>query len=288
MAGFQIGVLVDSFKLGLTDGIRKAKEVGATGIQVSAVHGETAPENLNAAQRKAILDQIRSNGLVVSAVMGDLGGHGFARLADNAWKIEKSKRIMDLALDLDTHVITTHIGVVPDQDSHPRWKIMQAACENLGEYGDQVGAFFAIETGPEKAATLKRFLDSLSSKGVRVNFDPANLVMVTGDDPVQAVHTLKDYIVHTHAKDGVMKKKDDPERIYNFFAEGGIEDLNLQDYFLETPLGMGQVNFDEYLKALAAVGYQGFLTIEREVGDQPEKDIRLAVEYLKQKLAQLN
>ncbi len=285
MAGFQIGVLVDSFKLGLSDGIRKAKEVGATGIQVSAVRGETAPENLSAGQRKALLDQIKSNGLVVSAVMGDLGGHGFAKQADNAWKIEKSKRIMDLALDLDTHVITTHIGVVPEQDSHPRWKIMQAACEALGEYGDQVGAFFAIETGPEKAATLKHFLDSLSSKGVRVNFDPANLVMVTGDDPVQGVYTLKDYIVHTHAKDGVMKKKDDPERIYNFFAEGGIEDLNLQDYFLETPLGMGQVNFDEYLKALAAVGYTGFLTIEREVGDQPEKDIRLAVEFLKQKMA---
>jgi len=287
MAGFQIGVLVDSFKAGLTEGIHKAKELGVTGIQVSAVQGETAPENLNAAQRKAILDQVRSNGLVISALMGDLGGHGFAKSADNAWKIEKSKRIMDLALDLDTHVITTHIGVVPDQDSHPRWKIMQEACESLGEYGDKVGAFFAIETGPEKASTLKRFLDSLSSRGVRVNLDPANLVMVTGDDPVQAVYTLKDYIVHTHAKDGVMKKKDDPERIYNFFAEGGIEDLNLQDYFLETPLGMGQVNFDEYLKALAAVGYTGFLTIEREVGGQPEQDIRLAVEFLKQKLALL-
>jgi len=288
MAGFQIGVLVDSFKAGLTEGIHKAKELGVTGIQVSAVQGETAPENLNAAQRKAILDQVRSNGLVISALMGDLGGHGFAKTADNAWKIEKSKRIMDLALDLDTHVITTHIGVVPDQDSHPRWKIMQEACESLGEYGDQVGAFFAIETGPEKASTLKRFLDSLSSRGVRVNLDPANLVMVTGDDPVQAVYTLKDYIVHTHAKDGVMKKKDDPERIYNFFAEGGIEDLNLQDYFLETPLGMGQVNFDEYLKALAAVGYTGFLTIEREVGGQPEQDIRLAVEFLKQKMALIN
>jgi L-ribulose-5-phosphate 3-epimerase len=287
MAGFQIGVLVDSFKLGFTDGIRKAKDLGVTGIQVSAVQGETAPENLTAGQRKAILDQVRSNGLVISALMGDLGGHGFAKTADNAWKIEKSKRIMDLALDLDTHVITTHIGVVPDQDSHPRWKILQEACESLGEYGDKVGAFFAIETGPEKASTLKRFLDSLSSRGVRVNLDPANLVMVTGDDPVQAVYTLKDYIVHTHAKDGVMKKKDDPERIYNFFAEGGIEDLNLQDYFLETPLGMGQVNFDEYLKALAAVGYTGFLTIEREVGGQPEEDIRLAVEFLKQKIAAL-
>ncbi len=279
--------MIDLFKLGLREGIKKAREIGAAGVQISAVQGETDPKNMNAGQRKAIRDEIRSNGLVVSAVMGDLGGHGFARPADNAWKIEKSKRIMDLALELDTHVITTHIGVVPDQDSHPRWKILQEACENLGAYGDQVGAYFAIETGPEKASTLKRFLDSLSSKGVRVNYDPANLVMVTGDDPVEGVHILKDYIVHTHAKDGVMKKKDDPERIYNFFAEGGIEDLNLQDYFLETPLGMGQVNFDEYLKALADGGYKGFLTIEREVGDHPEKDIRLAVEFLKQKLALL-
>jgi sugar phosphate isomerase/epimerase len=63
--------------------------------------------------------------------------------------------------------------------------------------------------------------------------------------------------------------------------------LNLQDYFLETPLGMGRVNFDEYLKALAAVGYTGFLTIEREVGGQPEEDIRLAVEFLKQKMVLL-
>ena len=59
MAGFQIGVLVDSFKAGLTEGIHKAKELGVTGIQVSAVQGETAPENLNAAQRKAILDHVR-------------------------------------------------------------------------------------------------------------------------------------------------------------------------------------------------------------------------------------
>ena len=225
--------------------------------------------------------------MVISSVMGDLGGHGFARPADNSWKIEKSKRIMDLALDLDTHIITTQIGVVPDQDSHSRWKILQEACENLGAYGDQVGAYCAIETGPEKASTLKRFLDSFSSRGVRVNFDPANLVMVTGDDPVQGVHTLKDYIVHTHAKDGVMKKKEDPERIYNFFAKGGIEDLNLRDYFLETPPGVGQVNFDEYLKALAAVGYKGFLTIEREVGDHPENDIWLAVEFLNHKLSTL-
>ena len=287
MAGFQIGVMVNSFNLGLREGIRKSREIGATGIQIYAVNGEMAPENLNAAQRKEILDMIQSNGLVVSALCGDLGGHGFAFVEENGWKIEKSKAIVDLALDLGTNVITTHIGVIPSLESHPRWRVMQSACEKLGAYSEQNGAYFAIETGPEKADTLKRFLDSLPSKGVQVNFDPANFVMVTAQDPVEAVYILKDYIVHTHAKDGVMKKQTDPERIYNFFAEGGIEELHLADFFEETPLGQGAVDFDGYLKALVDVGYQGFLTIEREVGGQPEADIQLAVEFLRKKISQI-
>lgn len=96
--------------------------------------------------------------------------------------------------------MTTHIGVVPADPSHPRYGVMQQACFELAQYADSLDAHFAIETGPETAATLKHFLDELHSTGVAVNLDPANLVMVTGDDPVQAVYTLKDYIVHTHAR----------------------------------------------------------------------------------------
>lgn len=284
MNNLKIGVMVDSFRLGLYDGIMKAREVGAAGIQIYATQGEMSPENLSVQRRKEILDMIRSNGLVVSALCGDLGGHGFAIPEDNQWKIERSKRIMDLAKDLDAMVVTTHIGVIPEKTDHPRRTIMNKACEELGQYAESVGAFFAIETGPEPAETLKGFLDSLDTKGVRVNYDPANLVMVTGDDPVRGVEILKDYIIHTHAKDGIMLKKTEAERIYNFFAEGGIEDFHLEQYFKETPLGEGRVDFDNYLKALNSIGYTGFLTIEREVGEYPEKDIRKAVEFLRSKL----
>jgi sugar phosphate isomerase/epimerase len=164
---------------------------------------------------------------------------------------------------------------------------MQEACERLGEYASGAGRYFAIETGPEKADTLKTFLDSLKTRNVGVNYDPANLVMVTGDDPVKGVYTLKEYIVHTHAKDGIMKKKSDPEVIYNSFAEGGIEGLFIGDFFAETPLGEGHVDFDKYLKALADIGYKGFLTIEREVGDSPEKDIAAAIRFLREKVEKI-
>lgn len=284
MYNFKIGVMVDSFRLSLHEGIRKSRETGAEGIQIYAVQGDMSPENLTYVQRREILDFTVSNGLVISALCGDLGGHGFTRFEDNRKKIDKTKRIMDLAKDLECNVVTTHIGVVPEDMSDPKWRILQEACEELGEYGDRTGIYLAIETGPETASTLKNFLDSLHSRGVRVNLDPANLVMVTGDDPVKAVYTLKDYIVHTHAKDGIMLKKTEPALIYNYFAEGGIEDFHLEQYFREMPLGEGQVQFDAYLKALDDIGYKGFLTIEREVGENPEEDIRNAVEFLQQRI----
>lgn len=284
MKKFSIGVMADSFQLSFEQSIVMAREVGANGVQLYAVQGEITPENLTAEKRKNVNRILKENQLVVSALCGDFGGHGFARKEENILKIEKSKRIVDLALDLGTSIITTHIGVVPRDNTCDRYKIMQDACNQLAEYAYSNQAYFAIETGPEPAVVLKGFLDSLCSKGVAVNLDPANLVMVTGDDPTKAVHTLKDYIVHTHAKDGIMKKQTDPNVIYDYFADGGIDELHLDEYFKEVPLGTGSVDFDAYIHALNEIGYSGFLTVEREVGDQPEDDIRMAVQFLKKYL----
>ena len=120
-------------------------------------------------------------------------------------------------------------------------------------------------------------MDDLGSKGVAVNFDPANFVMVTVDDPVKGVYTLSEYIVHTHAKDGIKLVDCDPEVVYGLIEE----EISGGDKFREVPLGKGKVNFVNYLKALEEVGYRGFLTIEREVGANPAQDIKKAVTYLK-------
>ena len=105
--------------------------------------------------------------------------------------------------------------------------------------------------------------------------------MVTGQDPVKAVKKLGKYIVHTHVKDGIMLKQTDPEIIYDCFAKGGIDALNVSDYFLETPLGEGSVDFSNYIKALKEIGYDGYLTIERETGNNPINDIQNALRTVK-------
>lgn len=278
---FPIGVLLDSFGLPFSEALETAASMGIQGVQLFAVSGEMAPENFTPSRINEKRMMISSYGLEVSAVCGDLGGHGFTRAGENPLKIERSKRIVDLALELGTKIITTHIGVIPEDAGSDTYKVLQDACNTLAEYSHMNSAFFAIETGPETASVLRKFLDSLDNPGLAVNLDPANFVMVTGQDPVEAVRILGSYIVHTHAKDGVMLRKTDPKIIYDHFADGGIGDLRLDQYFKEVPLGEGDVPFPAYLRALKDIGYTGYLTIERETGDDPARDIMQAAEFLK-------
>ena len=283
MYNFPIGVIVDSFRTDTRTAIVKAAQLGAQGIQMYGTRGANSPEELVGAKRRELLDFVKSNGLCFSAICGDLG-RGFGHAELNPELIEKSKRIMDMAKELETDIVTTHIGVVPEDPNHDRYKIMQEACFELARYADSIGSHLAIETGPETSAVLKRFLDGLNSTGVAVNLDPANLVMVTGDDPVQAVYNLKDYIVHTHAKDGVMLYKTQPEFIYGVTPKP--EDIKDIKFFKEVPLGSGSVDFAKYLKALEDIGYRGVLTIEREAGEDPAKDIGIAKDHLLKVIAE--
>ena len=283
MYQFPIGVILESFRLDRSAAIRQAAAMGANGIQMYATYGENSADNLNAQARKDLLREVKDNGLVFSALCGDLG-HGFGDADLNPKLIEQSKKIIDLALDLESNVVTTHIGVVPTDPNHPRYKIMQDACSALAAYADSVNAHFAIETGPETSLVLKNFLDSLNSTGVSVNLDPANLRMVTGDDPVQAVYNLQRYIVHTHAKDGNKLKDGNPEFIYGV-THPIPEEVKNTRYFEEVPLGTGSVDFPAYLKALEDIGYKGFLTIEREAGENPAADIKTAYDFLKKTMA---
>ncbi len=278
MYKFPIGIMVDSIKEDTKTAVVKAAKLGARGIQMYSTSGVNAPENLSTDKRRDLLNHVKDNGLVFSAICGDLG-MGFINPEKNPELIEKSKIIMELAKELECDVVTTHIGVVPDDPNHDRYKIMQEACYELAQYADSMKSHFAIETGPETSLTLKNFLDSLNSKGVAVNLDPANLAMVTRDDPVQAVYNLKDYIVHTHTKDGINLRDCNPEFIYRSVHPVPESYFGVA-YFQEVPLGTGSVDFKAYLAALEDIGYKGYLTIERECGENPEADIKTAVDFL--------
>lgn len=282
----KIGIITDSLRLPLYESIKTASQLGVNGIQMYAVEGDLAPWNITKSKRKLLFDYIQDLGLEVSALCGDFGGHGFQCAAENTEKIEKSKQVLCLAKDLGSNVVTTHIGIIPHDDNEVLDAMMNA-CQQLETIAKEHDGYFAIETGCETPEALKKFLINANLKRVCVNYDPANLVMVTNSDPVAGVNTLKDYIVHTHAKDGIFKKAVDPRLVYGYpgFKSMSHEDISKAvtrgEFFAEVPLGEGSVDFDKYVKALKAINYTGYLTIEREVNQNPIQDITLAVNFLK-------
>lgn len=140
---------------------------------------------------------------------------------------------------------------------------MLDAAGEAARYAAERGAVIAVETGPEPLKTLRGFVDACG-KGMGINFDPANLVMVGADDEVSAVADAGSAIVHTHAKDGRSLSPILPEEFYHKFAEDGLDWILSNPCYEETPLGQGSVRWIPYLRALQSVGYNGFLTIERE------------------------
>ena len=258
----KIGIISDSLLLDFPASVKRASDLGASGIQKYLTFGDFVAENMTPARVAEIKDIMSSNGLVFSAICGDFGLD-----LDHPEVVEKSKKVLYSAKELGCNIVTTHIGhLYLEEDA--RMDLIRTNARTLAEYADSIGSVFAAETGTEKAPVLKAFLDSLGAKGMRVNLDPANLVMVAHDDPVAAVDVLKDYIVHTHAKDGIVTDT----------TKHGL---------LEVPLGQGGVDWDNYLAALNKIGYNGYLTIERECGEDPAADIKMAVDFLGNKLAKL-
>jgi len=284
---FKTGVLLDSLQLPLSEAMAAVAEMTVETIQIFASSHHMSSGQLDMDSAKEIRKLMSGYKLELSALVGDLDGHGYERREENSGKIPRMKRIVDFANEVGTEIITTHIGVIPEDDDE-KYSVMQEALSEICRYSEKSGIYIAVETGPEKAAVLKRFIEDSGESHLKVNFDPANIVMVQGEDVIQAVETLKDHIIHTHAKDGRMISPCNPLQIYNAFAEGNPENLNYDDFFVELPLGAGNVDFPAYLKALEQTGYSGSLTIEREAGESRLKDIEDGVIFLKEIISNSN
>jgi sugar phosphate isomerase/epimerase len=251
----KIGIFVDGFRRPVAEGLKLAAEMGVACFQVYVTAGEMLAANMGKPARKEFVKRYRGLGLELSATCGDFGMN-FGDVAGMRKKEPLLREAIVQTVDLGASIMTTHIGSVAEDKA--REEAMVAALKRIGDYAASQGVTLATETGPEPGSRLRAILDRAGTKGLAVNFDPANLVM-RGFDPMQAARDLAAYIVHTHAKDG--------RRV------GGKGQ--------ETPLGEGEVNFPAYVQLMTELGYHGAYVIEREVGADPVADIRKAVAYLK-------
>ncbi|MGD9496708.1 MAG: sugar phosphate isomerase/epimerase family protein [Armatimonadota bacterium] len=250
---------------------------GVGGVHITAT-GPFEPEALSKQQRRELVRHVRSLGLTISAIM-KWGGQVDLCEEDN-WEanIEEGKRLLELAADLECGIWGAHVGVMPEDSSDPGWERMVRAMERLGAHGEAVGACVAIETGPEPPSVVRRLIETVGSEAVRVNYDPANLVIWPallakrrGEEydrdraweqyePVEGARTLGEFVVHCHAKDAIVT------------CDGQHQEVRL---------GTGWIDFRRWTALLDEAGFSGFYAIEREVRDDPVRDIREAVEFLR-------
>ncbi len=251
---------------------------GIGGVHITA-RDPFGPEQLTRQDRRDLVRHVESLGLTISAIMRWGGEVDLAE--EEGWEeaIEQGKTLLELAADLECGIWGAHVGVMPWDTADPGWDRMVRAMARLAEHGEKVGACVAIETGPEPPRIVRRLIETVGSEAIRVNYDPANLVIwpallakKRGEhydrdraweqyDPVEGAATLGEFVVHCHAKDAIVK-------------DGG--------QYQEVPPGTGWIDFERWVSLLDAAGFTGFYAIEREVGDDPVRDIREAVEYLRE------
>jgi sugar phosphate isomerase/epimerase len=189
---------------------------------------------------------------------------GFGNPATRAERLERFQWALGRTRDLGLTDLMLHAGFVPEPDEPDRKPFL----DTLGKVSAAAaakGITVAFETGQETADLLRRTLDELKCPNLKVNFDPANMLLYDKGDPIRAVEILGPDIRSVHVKDAHRPK---------VAGEWGEE----------VPLGQGSVNIRKFVQTLKKVGYQGPLCIEREVGDQERRlrDVAHGIQHLRE------
>lgn len=229
--------------LPMREGIEKAAELGLDGVSLTIREGWVEYEQVAEDGGKAIKDLVRGLGMEISAFTGGFGSMSDPERGDAAR--DRARMCVETVAAMGLHLVTSHIGVVPEDRESDERKAMLDRILEVCELAEEREVVVAVETGPEECWVLRDFIEQVGSPQLRANYDPANLLML-GFDHVQGVYDLAPYIVHTHAKDGVRH------------PDGTRE---------QRPLGEGDVNIERWVGQLKEIGYDGWLCIERESGE---------------------
>ncbi len=249
----------------LIDQIKIATKIGFKGVQLWCVDYTPSkpcvldPDRCDDKLRAKIREMIQSYGLEISGLCAQLSGPTrFGGLDEEEGlnkRIEKTKKALKMAVDMGSDVVTTHPGAIPEDKECPTYTTIKKSISEIAKYGEDIGVFFCIETGMEKAEILKRFLEDIGSSALKVNYDPANMLRFGVNEVVAGVKTLGEWIVHTHAKDYNPKTK-------------------------RATVGEGLVPWDAYINALKEIRYEGWFAIEDETGIDIIESIKRGKEFL--------
>src|SRR5271156_1720788 len=169
---------------------------------------------------------------------------GFGNPATRPERLKRFEWALNRTRELGLSDMMLHAGFLPEPGPPDRKPFLDTLGK-VSQLAKEKGITVAFETGQETADLLRLTLDDLKCPNLKVNFDPANMLLYDKGDPLRAVEILGPDIRSVHVKDA------------NRPTTPGT-------WGTEVPVGLGQVNIRQFIATLQKVGYRGPLCIERE------------------------
>ncbi len=250
----------------------KVSEMGMESCQIVY-----KPESYDLEDAKIIKENAKKYGIEISAF--------FAGFRDNytAWDLKYDFRnaglnsamfgaerlrylisALPFVSELGVDDMIIHAGFVPNDPFAPEYAEMVCKVKLLAERAKKYGINVLFETGGESPITLLRLIQEVNTGNLFVNLDTGNLILYGYGNPCEAVITLGQYVRNVHAKDAYPPT--DPSKIGE-----------------EKAIGEGVVDFKRVFTLLKERGYDRFITIEREIdGEEQKQDIKRGLKFLKE------
>jgi sugar phosphate isomerase/epimerase len=190
---------------------------------------------------------------------------GFIPEATRAEREQRSYEVIEFAAAIGAPAFACHIGFVPEDHHDANYVAVRDMVRRICNACAKHGMTFHLETGQEPAKTLAAFFDDVAKPNLRINFDPANMILYGTGDPIEALGILAKHVASVHAKDGDWPPKDVPGALGT-----------------EQPLGKGAVGMERFVAKLKEIGYKGTVNVEREVPDHHQRlaDMKMGIELL--------
>jgi sugar phosphate isomerase/epimerase len=237
-----------------------------------------SPEKRNQDSAHALSVQLREMGVKCTAVFGGFQGESYADIptvvetvglvpeATRQSRLEEMFQISDFAKWLLCDSVALHLGFIPHDPAADRYDEIVDVTRQLCDHCAKNDQFLHLETGQETGDGLLEFIRIVAKDNLKINFDPANMILYGTGQPIETLRKVGSHVRSIHCKDGTWSDKPG------------------ETWGTEVALGQGDVDMRAYLTALKEIGYEGPLTIEREIPQDPERqkaEIGQAIELLK-------
>ncbi len=260
--------IVTSFatlKYSLEETIRIVGELGYDGVDIAAWWPHADPDAMDAVRRREVKELMNAHGLEAGALATVGLGIADTSLTVREATVQYDMKCLDLAADLGYSRVEMLGGWMWRMLGIPfekTWEITVQNFKRVSEHAEDVGVMLAMEFEPSLPLIphdlnqLKRFIDEVGSEYCRANLDIGHCNIRSANVTEEQIRALKGYIVHTHINDN-----------------NGETDANWLP-------GLGTTPYEQILRILDEMGYEGYLAVELEAAPRPVEWARQAKTYL--------